>query len=233
MKNLDNKALIVLIAALSMICFGSIVLLLLPAFSPYFDFSTQATANVGGTIGGICSPVLGIFSSYLLYLALIRQTQSNSEQQQRNQTDLIFSLLDQLDKELDKFYTTETKGTVDVKLLGLEGLNYFAREFRYDYDLSPSGDEDGDAFSLWYEAGQLAIIVDSFNLIESRIAIMSPESDLKHVLSSKISSYYSGKLRIPLQSLSEAFASNPHINDEITQKITDLVQRRSMLLMSL
>lgn len=228
MKNLDNKTLIVLIIALCMLCFGSIVLLLLPAFSPYFDFSGQKTANVGGTIGGLTAPVLGIFSSYLLYLALIRQTQSNSEQQQRNQSDLIFSLLSQLDSEIDKFYTRESKGSEEVRVTGLEGLNYFARKFRYDYDLSVSEDEDGDAFSLWYEAGQLAIIVDSFNLIESRIAIMQPTSGLKQVLSTKIASYYSGKLRIPLNSLSEAFEINPHLNDAITQKITALVQSRSM-----
>lgn len=224
-KNPDNKTLIVLMVALTMLSFSVIVILLLPSIDRYFDFSTDRTANIGSTIGGLTAPVLTIFSSYLVYLALIRQTESNNEQRLKNESDMIFLLINQLDAELDGFYVKQTKGTVEQKFTGLEALNDFGRGYRYDYNIDQFEQLPGYTFKAWYEAGQIAVIVDTFNLIEQRINTSPLNEQTRNLFRFKLESYYNGKLKIPFSSLASAFDIYPDQLDEIAQKIIDLVTR--------
>ncbi|SDP86107.1 hypothetical protein SAMN05428975_3098 [Mucilaginibacter sp. OK268] len=223
LKNHDSKSLLVILSVLTLISFCTLILALSPAVIPFFDFSTQQTANIGSTIGGITAPVLTIFTSYLLYITLTRQTESNTEQRLKNESDIIFLLINQMDSELDRFYIKQTRGTVVEKYTGLEALNDFARGFRYDYNIEQFGNTQGHSFKVWYEAGQLAVIIDTFNLIEKRIQLSNLNEETRYLFQLKLDSYYAGKLKIPLSSLSEAFELYPHQKDTITEKIQALV----------
>ncbi|RYY24625.1 MAG: hypothetical protein EOO04_12790 [Chitinophagaceae bacterium] len=225
-KHPDNKTLIVIIIFLAMISLCVILILLLPAVDPFFDFSTGRTANVGSTIGGLTAPVLTIFSSYLVYLALIRQTESNNEQRLKNESDMIFLLINQLDAELSGFYVKQTQGNVVHKYTGLEALNDFGRNYRYEFNIEQFASEPGTSFKAWYEAGQIAVIVDTFNLIEQRISLSPLNEETRKLFRFKLDSYYSGKLKIPFSSLAFAFELYPHQLDDLAQKVIDLVERK-------
>lgn len=225
-KHHDNKSLLVILFILTLISFSVINLVLLPAFSSFFDFSTDRTANIGSTIGGITAPVLTIFSSYLLYMTLTRQTESNSQQRLKNESDMIFLLINQMDAELGSFYMKQTKGTVVERLTGLEGLNDFARGYRFENNIDQFEGMPGFTFKAWYEAGQIAVIVDTFNLIEQRIALSNLDDKTRNLFQLKLDSYYRGKLIIPFNSLASAFLLDPHQMDYLAQKIIDLVERK-------
>ena len=226
MKNHDSKSLIIIFFVLTLFSICTIILVLSPALFPFFNLSTQQTANIGTTIGGVTAPVLTIFSSYLLYIALTRQTESNLEQRLKNESDMVFLLINQLDNELDRFYIKQTKGAVVEKYTGLEALNDFARGFRYEYDIEQFGVTPGHTFKVWYEAGQIAVIIDTFNLIEKRIQLTNLNAETRSLFQIKLNSYYDGKLNIPLRSLSEAFDLYPHQKDGITERIQALVKNK-------
>lgn len=212
-----------------MLSFGTLMLMILPAMFPFFDLSSQQTANIGSTIGGITAPVLSIFSSYLLYMALTRQTESNIDQRLKNESDIIFLLLNQLDQELANFYLKQKQGNIELKLTGLEALNDFGRGYRYDYNIDQFAD-DGRTFKIWYEAGQIAVIIDTYNLIEKRIEISNLNSETKDLFLLKLDSYYQGKLELPFTSLSEAFDIYPHQKDDFTDKIQKLVHKKMSII---
>lgn len=225
-KHPDNKSLLVILCVLTLISFSVIIIALLPAFDSFFDLTTDKTANIGSTIGGITAPVLTIFSSYLLYSALTRQTESNLEQRLKNESDMIFLLINQLDAELGSFYMKQTRGNVVERLTGLEGLNDFARGYRYENNIDQFESMPGFTFKAWYEAGQIAVIVDTFNLIEQRIALSNLDGEIRNLFQLKLDSYYKGKLIIPFNSLASAFQLYPHQMDYLAQKINDLVERK-------
>lgn len=225
-KHPVNKSLLVILFILTLISFSVINLVLLPAFSSFFDFTTDRTANIGTTIGGITTPVLTIFSSYLLYMTLTRQTESNLQQRLKNESDMIFLLINQLDAELGSFYMKQTKGTVVERLTGLEGLNDFARGYRFENNIDQFESMTGFTFKAWYEAGQIAVIVDTFNLIEQRIVLSNLDDKTRSLFQLKLDSYFRGTLIIPFNSLASAFQLYPHQMDPVAQKIIDLVESK-------
>src|SRR4051812_26592121 len=100
----QNKGLVIFTTILIGLCFISTALFRQKSLTKLFDLSNSQAQNIGGAIGGMTAPIIGLFSSILLYLALTRQTQSSKEQQLKNESDIIFSLFSQLDEEVNGFY---------------------------------------------------------------------------------------------------------------------------------
>lgn len=220
------KGLIFITSILIFFCFVSTAVFTSNSFFHFFDLSSSKAQNIGGAIGGITAPIIGLFSSILLYLALIKQVESNREQQLKNESDIIFSLFSQLDNEIDNFYYKFEDGKTKVKYTGLEGLAFFASEFRYNYDVFHGSNKETFT-KVFYEAGFIAIMVDSYNLIKERISISSLSNEMKILFYEKLKSIYNGKLKIPLLSFSEAFDIWIVLEDGTTDKIQKLVKNSS------
>lgn len=168
------------------------------------DLSKEA--NVGTAISGILSPIIGVISIILLYLALSRQTESNIEQRLKNESDIIFALINQMDDELQRFYTkiSRTKGENKIEFTerGIEGLMYWSRQ--YKFDLTDEFFKDKEiTFRSFYESHQIILLIKSFQLIERRIEIATLTDEIKKLFRDKLDSYYQSKLRLPLKYLSE------------------------------
>ncbi|OCA80558.1 hypothetical protein BBH99_00200 [Chryseobacterium contaminans] len=156
-------------------------------------------ANVGTAISGILSPIIGVISIILLYLALSRQTESNIEQRLKNESDIIFTLINQMDDELQRFYTkiSKTKGENKIELTerGIEGLMYWSRQ--YKFDLTDDFFKDKEiTFRSFYESHQIILLIKSFQLIERRIEIATLTDEIKRLFRDKLDSYYQSKLRL-------------------------------------
>ncbi len=220
----NNRQIIVFTIIIILLCFIAVIVFTLPSFTEQLNLTTKS--NIGDAIGGITAPVIGVVSSILLYLALTRQTQSNIDQRLKNESDIIFLLINQLDNEIAGFYHKYSQGKEEKKCTGLEGLNDYCRRYRYDYNnIEQFSNNDGFTFKGWYEARQIALIVHSYNLIEKRIEISNLSPAMRNLFSSKLKGYYDCKLSIPLKSLSEAFELYPYQKDDYTSTIQDLVSR--------
>lgn len=74
------------------------IILTRPAISSIFDFTL--TGQIGDTIGGITSPIIGILSVILLYLTLKQQNEINAEQKNYNDINRAIAMQSQI-KQMD------------------------------------------------------------------------------------------------------------------------------------
>jgi len=76
-RHLEYIAFSAVILSILWIIFGPI--LLTQHYFSIVDFSDEkgGTGTIGDTIGGITAPIIGLISTILLYLALIKQIESN------------------------------------------------------------------------------------------------------------------------------------------------------------
>jgi len=218
-----NTQIIIFTIILICLCFLSTVIFTAPAFIDSLNLT--AKNNIGGAIGGITAPIIGIVSSILLYLALTRQTESIVDQRIKNESDIIFFLINQLDGELNNFYHKFKKGNEEKKYIGLEALVDYCRDYRYEFDIKQFEDKPQYTFKTWPEASQIVLMVDSFNLIVKRIEISVLSEEMKELLQTKVYSYYNYKLRYSLSTLSKAFDIYPHQKDRYTAKIQAIAKR--------
>jgi hypothetical protein len=223
MKN-TNRQIIIFTLIIILLCFLSVLIFTLPALVGQFNLTTKS--NIGSAIGGITAPVIGVISAILLYLALTRQTQSNIDQRLKNESDIIFLLINQLDNEIASFYHKYTQGKEKVKFTGLEGINEFCNGYRYEYNIEQFKSDPKTSFKTWFEAGQITLTVETYDLIEKRIEISNLSFEMKQLFSKKLQTYYDCKLRLPLTNLSEAFEMYPHQKDDYTITIQNLVTRK-------
>ncbi|MEM9833875.1 MAG: hypothetical protein AAF944_24810 [Bacteroidota bacterium] len=221
-----NKQLVAFTIIIITICFVSVFIFTLPTFIEQLDLTTKS--NIGSSIGGITAPVIGVISSILLYLALTKQTQSNIDQRLKNESDVIFLLLNQLHNETANFYYKYSVNKKEEKrYTGIEGLNDFCRKYRHEYNLTQFENKDSSTFKIWYESGQVVLLVESYNLIENRIEKAELSEDMKSLFLEKLKIYYECILKTPLSDLHYAFEKYPHQKDEYTSKIQELVERNS------
>jgi len=198
----------------------------MPTLFEQLNLSLSNRANIGSTIGGITAPIVGLTSSALLYLALSKQTEANEEQRLKNESDIVFSLINQLDNELNGFYYKYERGLETLKFTGLEGLNEFSRNYRYKDNIDSLKDLTLNfSFKNYYESSQIVLLIDSFNLIEKRISLSNLSKDMKHLFEKKLISYYDCKLKTALTALSEAFDKYEHQKDHYTKKIQTFVSK--------
>jgi hypothetical protein len=222
-----NRQIIIFTFVIILLCFISVIVFTLPTFIGQLNLTTKS--NIGSAIGGITAPVIGVVSSILLYLALTRQTQSNIDQRLKNESDIIFLLINQLDNEISSFYYKYTQGKEEKKFTGLEGLNDFCRNYRYEYNIDQFKNKQDFTFNGWYESGQIVLAIETFNLIKKRIEISNLSQEMKSLFSEKLNTYYNCKLRMPLNNLHEAFEIYPHQKDDFTNKIQEIVSRQKAL----
>lgn len=185
-----------------------------PAFINIFNLSKDG--DLGSTIGDMTAPLVGLVSTVLLYLALTKQMEANNETRLKNESDIIFVLLNQLDQEINSFSTTETHGTKpdspkDTKN-GTAGISIFCHRCRAEgYEAAIKSEQYG--FHMFLEAPPIMMIIESYTLIESRIKMVSDQSDLKQLFAQKLQAYYDIKLRRPFEVLAKSLEQY-HVQDQ-------------------
>ena len=216
-----NRQIIVFSIIVTVLCFAAIIIFTLPAFIKQIDLSDKN--NIGSTLGGITAPIIGIITSILLYLALTRQTQSNIQQRLKNESDIIFLLFNQLDTEISAFYYKYNKGNEIFHIRGIEGINTYCNEFRYEFALGTFNFQ----FKHFYEANQIILLIRSYKLIDKRIEIADLAPEMKDLFSSKLNGFFDCRFKIPFRQLSEAFEMQPILKDEVTNEIQEFVYKQS------
>jgi hypothetical protein len=200
----------------------------MPSLTKQFNLATDAKSNIGSTIGGITAPLIGILSSILLYLALTRQTQSNIDQRVKNESDIIFLLLNQLDNEISSFYFsfTERKGDAKTEFnySGLQAFHVFIQKLNTKDFLS----NFDSTFNSFYQAKQILLVIRSFALIEKRIELADVSQDLKAMFYQKIDSVYQCRLSESLKILLEVIEEHSHVKDHVTDEIETFVKSHDM-----
>jgi len=89
------------------------------------------SGNIGSAIGGITAPIIGIATIIFLYVTLNRQIDSNTQQQLKNESDIVFLLLNQLDIEYNAFYLNVRNKEEKEKLSGFEALTYYCDNLKF------------------------------------------------------------------------------------------------------
>lgn len=167
MKNISWQ----ILGAVAFILIGVLLFTLPAVFKPYdlTQYSTLANA-----INGLTSPLIGLISAFLLFLALSRQTEANKQFKTQMDTDITFSLMQQVDKYIEQFYftitTTNTSTNGGVKTVtrdvethtGVLGINKFANFMK---QLNASGKGLGD----FYQTSMVLLIIRSLNQLENRL----------------------------------------------------------------
>lgn len=198
----------------------SAAILNLPAPLKFLDFS--GSGNLGSAVAGLSAPLVGILSTVLLYMALTKQTQSNIDQRVKNESDVIFMLINQLDQELVRFYTKIARKVADVKTehteTGIQGLMHFTRFYKFELNKEWL-DENEMTFKSFYESHQVILLIDSFLLIEKRISISEISSEMRDLFNEKLDSYYQCRFRLPLKYLSQGFEKYGQNHQDYPKKV--------------
>ncbi len=182
--------------------------------------------SLGSAIGGITAPIIGILTIVLLISTLYYQMQGNREQSEKNEIDFIFSLMAQLDADLNKFYrlTLINKGTereatrIDYGHPGMVEYWTFIDNLEFRLVSFPL-----PKFSNRHEADKIMLIIDSFELVKERIDISSIK--VKKVMYRKLNSFYKSHLQYPLEQLSDKIQQFEHYQDENSYRLRDFVQK--------
>lgn len=181
-----KKQYIALAVGLIILCFFTVYIFTLPAILDRYNLTN--TSNIGSTIGGITTPILGIISSIFLFLALTKQIDGNEKSRIKNEADIFFLLLNQFDLEYDKFYYKYWQGAgkdkVTTKFTGIEGIHEFVNEFCYDWTVT------NFTYSNLFEAKQIALLTNSFELIDYRLEMSFLDKTLKLQFQQKLKSIY-------------------------------------------
>jgi len=208
-----NRQLILFTVILVILCFLSVIIFTLPTFIAQLNLSTSG--NIGSAIGGLTAPVIGIATALLLYLALTKQIQSNIEQRLKNESDILFALINQLETELSTFYYTYSRGKDQFRHYGIEGLNEFSHQFYHDYSLK----DLKFPFKDYYASKQILLLIRSFRLVERRIELASLSKGYKKLFLDKLDAFYSCRLHDPIYKIVLAIEKNPHIKDEVSDEL--------------
>lgn len=223
MKN-NNRQILLFAVIIILLCFFVVLVFTLPSFIKQLDLSRDSTSNIGSAIGGLTAPIIGIVSSVLLYLALTRQTESNIDQRLKNESDIIFLLLNQLDQEISSFYYsfTQTKGEQkkEFNYTGIQAFHIFVQALNKDFALS----NFRHTFNSFYQAKQILLVLRSFTLIEKRVELSELSSELKEMFLHKLNSVYECRLKESLTMLDEIIDKNPHTKDFSTDEIKSFLK---------
>lgn len=178
----------VLILTLAIILFLAIVLFL-PPISPLFDFSQSSKASVATVIANLAAPVLAIISSVLLYLALMKQTESNRFQLEKNGLDICFTLYNQLNAEYNN---------VTVKISGTRGRERYLEIYHGHQALVESLKlirNTADEFAISFETDKFMSLISTFELTEQAIHSGQLNNELEIMFCKKLDKFYLYRLR--------------------------------------
>lgn len=212
------KKLITLTVALLALSFFCVLLFTSPALWERLNLTN--TSSIGDTIGGITAPLLGIVSAILLYLTLNRQIESINDQKLKNESDIIFMLINQLDTEYNQIYTTISEKDVKYKIYGHEALTQYSDSVFKFYN-----NQDKRKFSDYYIADHVLLVIRSFKLIEQRIEMSNLSLELKKTFSDKLQTFYLCKLNESLFKLTQLFKRVMALNDSYTVEIEEFYSK--------
>ncbi|WMI69163.1 hypothetical protein [Mangrovimonas sp. YM274] len=179
-----------------------------------------STSSIGDTIGGITAPLLGIISVIFLYLTLNRQIDSINDQKLKNESDIIFMLLNQLEVEYNQIYMNNTSKDITTKLYGHEALTKYANSIFKYYNTA-----EERKFSTYYIADSILLVIRSFKLIEERIKMSNLNDELKSMFTLKLETFYQCKLQDSLYKLCNLFERVELLNDSYTEEIKEFEKR--------
>lgn len=215
----------IIIALLLFVSILAVFAAMQPASFPIFNLSSESASNVGSTIGGIIGPVVSIYSAYLLYEALTAQQHGLKEQRMKTSVDSIFTLLVQLQQDVDKFYltTSRTKSgspTVEETLFGFRALMKYAQAF--------SSSETPQLFEIFKDdtkSDDIISFIRAYEIIEKYISIVEMDHELSLMVRQRVEMLYVTKLKVPLRKLTESFVS---IEDPLIDDLKAFYQRQSV-----
>lgn len=210
-----NSILIIVLVAI-LLCFFCVIILTRPAISEFYDLSSSG--NVGDTIGGITSPIIGLISIILLYITLNRQIESIKDQKIKNESDIIFLLINQFEVEYNSFFLYKTVLGVREKMTGFEGLTYLC-----DCIGSMASSSDNKKIGQYYYTNQIICIIRSYKLIEERIELAAISAELKQVFLKKLQINYDSKLKDQLTNFIRIVNSTNFLKDEMSTEIEDFI----------
>jgi hypothetical protein len=198
-----------------------------PAFISIFNLSKDG--GLGSAIGGMTAPIIGLISTVLLYLALTKQTEANKDGRLKNESDIIFLLLNQLDQEINSFSTYQTHGNKPDSPVntnnGTSGISIFCHrcaEKGYEAILK----DPHYGFHMFLEAPPIMMMIESYILVEGRIGMIADQSDLKQLFSQKLRAYYDIKLRRPFEVLAKALKRYDVQDQPFPKKIIQFVNSK-------
>ena len=210
---------IILAIVLIIISLVLIYILTLPAI--WGGFNLTNTSSIGETIGGITSPLLGIISVIFLYLTLNKQIDSSNDQKIKNESDIIFMLFNQLDKEYNQIYLYSNKGDERTRKIGHEAITDYCNSVFKFYSAK------NKKWSKYYIADSIILVVRSFQLIEKRIELSPLEEELKKMFRNKLNTFYLCKLKDPLFKLTDLFKREESLKDEYTEEINEFYESQN------
>jgi hypothetical protein len=209
-----NKQIFIFTLLIIILCFLSVLVFNLPPVLKRLDLSNSS--QIGDSLGGMTAPVIGIISSVLLYLALTRQIEANSDQKLKNESDIIFSLVNQFQVEIDSFYYKYSQEGQAHIFRGVEGLNKFSNDFpNYSFK------SHNFTFEVYFEGKQILLLVRSFQLIEKRLKISPISSDMKTLFSEKLAMLFECVLHNVLSSITTTLEKNEKLIDNASKEIVD------------
>ncbi|WP_432712858.1 hypothetical protein [Pedobacter sp.] len=206
--NKKKQSMPVIFGFLAAISFFSLLIAVYPAIIPQLDLSSTETSNIGSTIGGVVGPIVGIFSAYLLFEALTAQREANdflqvanNDQRMKADLDIVFVLLNQLEKEYDSFDSKQTKGAEKIILTGYDAISSFC------YTFKEHSTEEGmyKVFKDSVNGMRMMYLLRSFTLIRDQIESSSLNGISKALVEKKLDYYYRAKFKYPILFLTRGF----------------------------
>lgn len=207
-----NILIIVLVAVL--LSFFCVIVFTRPAISEFYDLSNSG--NIGDAIGGITSPVIGLISIILLYITLNKQIESIKDQKIKNESDMIFLLINQFEVEYNSFFLNKTERGVKEKMTGFEALTYLCECIG-----SVALRSDNKTIGRYYFTNQIICIIRSYKLIEERIELSTLTQEIKQVFSKKLQIIYESKLKDQMKNFVSVVNSVDFLKDEVSMEIED------------
>lgn len=168
-------------------------LIFLPSLSPIFDLSRNDKSTIASVVANLAAPVLAVISSVLLYLALVKQTESNKFQLEKSELDMCFTLYNQLNSE----YTNTT-----IKKAGTRSTNGVKEKYLEIYHGHQAlveslhlirGDEKN--FSINFETDKFMSLISTFELTGEAVEKAQISDELKLMFNDKLRKFYQYKLR--------------------------------------
>lgn len=193
-----NKNLLIMggiLIGLFVISFLSILIFTLPSISWTKDLTGNHNANIATTISGITTPILSAITIYFLYVAFTKQKESNEMQVCKNNADLIFSLLEQVNNDYQLFSvkSEDHAQTYNGNVAMIKIANKVVPQRSIDGFLSTAYSDD------------LLYILTSLELINKQIKDSKLEKPIRDLLKTKYEKFVFTKLYFCLHAINSQY----------------------------
>jgi hypothetical protein len=223
---------VVLLIGIILICIACVFAITRTAYFPVFDLSK--TGQIGDTIGGITSPILGIIGSWLVYLSFRQQFLANQLQQESLRKEVNERYISREFSQIENLFNLIKQDIINLEYSSL-------RQPKQSYIRKPTSDIEFEHYSVkgitsivefnsnlnftytskiykLYFLKQLNHILHQLKYIEQKIIRLDVPIVDKEYLEEIIKSYYQNILEpilIDLKAnLEKTFGDNELFKDE-------------------